>query len=195
MSQITDIPGRTGLLAVFLSVMMSSLSALTIDVIPSSPKVGGTVFFNVTGIEEEHRYSEWYRGNGIPAPNQIVRYNSGGTINKGNLYFKEAEIQPNGSLRITNLTKAMAGDYTVNVQGVVNSFQGTVQLNVSEPGMNGGVTTISNSLPPKDMPEIKRLSDGEIAAIVIFSIIGIGALIAAAVYTYIRVKGKNSGPL
>ncbi|KAM5132108.1 uncharacterized protein ACMZJ9_018869 isoform 2-T2 [Mantella aurantiaca] len=177
MSQITDIPGRTGLLAVFLSVMMSSLSALTIDVIPSSPKVGGTVFFNVTGIEEEHRYSEWYRGNGIPAPNQIVRYNSGGTINKGNLYFKEAEIQPNGSLRITNLTKAMAGDYTVNVQGVVNSFQGTVQLNVS------------------DMPEIKRLSDGEIAAIVIFSIIGIGALIAAAVYTYIRVKGKNSGPL
>ncbi|XP_072282713.1 pregnancy-specific beta-1-glycoprotein 5-like isoform X3 [Pyxicephalus adspersus] len=167
----------TGLcvLAVSLSVVMASDKNFKVDIYPPNPKQGQTVLLNVTGAEESFRYAEWYKGNTTSAANQIVGYNNDGSINKGDRYFPEAEIQSNGSLVIKNFTKEFEGNYTSSIQGFTRLWQVTVFLK----GDDGKVDD------PKPV-----LSGGAIAGICIAVISVAVAAIAGIIYS---VKHKDSG--
>ncbi|XP_073458223.1 cell adhesion molecule CEACAM10-like isoform X7 [Aquarana catesbeiana] len=114
---------------VFLSVSMASSNTIQIQLVRGTPEVNQTVLFNVTGITEGIRFSEWYRGNDTSAANQIIRYNNNdGSTNLGQRPIPTAVIFANGSLEIRNATKDLEGDYTVFIQGDRNPFQSTVTL-------------------------------------------------------------------
>ncbi|XP_072282716.1 pregnancy-specific beta-1-glycoprotein 5-like isoform X6 [Pyxicephalus adspersus] len=133
----------TGLcvLAVSLSVVMASDKNFKVDIYPPNPKQGQTVLLNVTGAEESFRYAEWYKGNTTSAANQIVGYNNDGSINKGDRYFPEAEIQSNGSLVIKNFTKEFEGNYTSSIQGFTRLWQVTVFLKGDDGKVDGNMKT------------------------------------------------------
>lgn len=182
MQKKTLIPGCAGLriLAVFLSVSMASSNTIQIQLVRGTPEVNQTVLFNVTGITEGIRFSEWYRGNDTSAANQIIRYNNNdGSTNLGQRPIPTAVIFANGSLEIRNATKDLEGDYTVFIQGDRNPFQSTVTLEFEN------LVTV----PTEHRP---RLHGGVIAGIVIAAVAVVTGAIAGGVYAF---KSKESGPL
>ncbi|XP_073458218.1 cell adhesion molecule CEACAM10-like isoform X3 [Aquarana catesbeiana] len=165
---------------VFLSVSMASSNTIQIQLVRGTPEVNQTVLFNVTGITEGIRFSEWYRGNDTSAANQIIRYNNNdGSTNLGQRPIPTAVIFANGSLEIRNATKDLEGDYTVFIQGDRNPFQSTVTLEFEN------LVTV----PTEHRP---RLHGGVIAGIVIAAVAVVTGAIAGGVYAF---KSKESGPL
>ncbi|XP_040183380.1 carcinoembryonic antigen-related cell adhesion molecule 10-like isoform X2 [Rana temporaria] len=159
---------------VFLSVAMVSANTIEVQRIPDSPQVNQTVLFNVTGISETIRFSEWYRGNDTSAANQIIRYNNNdNSKNLGAKHIESSSIFANGSLEIKSVTKDLEGDYTVFIQGAQNPFQKTVSLKVSDPSTDR-----------------RGLSGGAIAGIVIGVLVAVTVAIVVGVYVF---KPKDSG--
>ncbi|XP_077313374.1 cell adhesion molecule CEACAM8-like isoform X4 [Lithobates pipiens] len=179
MQKKTLTPERAGLriLAVFLSVSMVSSNSLQISPVPPKPRVGEDVILSVTGIPNEVRFYDWYRGNDIAADNQILSYNRNDSkVSPGKRFFKEAEIQSNGSLKIVNVTKEFQDKYTFSI--LANGLQNKeVILEVDDslvttPGPNSG------------------LSGGAIAGIVIAVVVVVIAAIVGGVYAF---KFNKSG--
>ncbi|XP_077313372.1 cell adhesion molecule CEACAM8-like isoform X2 [Lithobates pipiens] len=193
MQKKTLTPERAGLriLAVFLSVSMVSSNSLQISPVPPKPRVGEDVILSVTGIPNEVRFYDWYRGNDIAADNQILSYNRNDSkVSPGKRFFKEAEIQSNGSLKIVNVTKEFQDKYTFSI--LANGLQNKeVILEVDANPILHITTMINyhNSLVTTPGPN-SGLSGGAIAGIVIAVVVVVIAAIVGGVYAF---KFNKSG--
>ncbi|XP_056399459.1 carcinoembryonic antigen-related cell adhesion molecule 10-like isoform X2 [Hyla sarda] len=162
---------RFCLLSVFLASWMPSVSGISIEINPPNPLINDTVLLNVVGITGTFRYSDWYRGQGTNATNQIIRINDRGNVIAGPKNFPEASLVSNGSLQITKAQKSHEGYYTVSVQAN-QLLQAEVNLRILDP---------SEPTRPPYTPRL--LSGGAIAGIVIGVLVFV-ALIVAAPYLY-----------
>ncbi|XP_077312900.1 uncharacterized protein LOC143933772 isoform X2 [Lithobates pipiens] len=196
--------------SVLLGVLVDvSGASVRIQLIPENPVIGGSVTMSVTGITGSIQNFIWYKGPGMDREYNILTYMP---IFKppfipGPLNNSRMTSSPDGALQISNLHKTDEGNYILFIQTDTRSsialylkirdkvvkpkFKAPASASTSFPKENDAVTLTSPIVCETTCPSGNGLDGGEIAVIVIGTVIGIFIL---EVIVYFVIKKKKSKP-